>query len=230
MKHLIDLTTLEGADTRTKVLALCEKAIHHKVAAVCVYPTFAKLVREQLSGTNIRTACVSGAFPSGQSPIHVKVMEVLYAVNEGAEEIDMVISRGTFLEGDYDTVAAEIREIKTACGKVHLKVILETGELQTPENIRLASEIAIASGADFIKTSTGKIPVSATPEAAFVMLQAIREHYEKTGKKVGFKAAGGISKPEDAEVYIQLVREILGEEWLTPELFRIGASRLIDAL
>ena len=230
IKSLIDLTTLEGADTQEKVVALCQKARQHQVAAVCVYPTFAKLVREQLTGTNIQTACVAGAFPAGQSPIHIKTAEVAYTVEQGAQEIDMVISRGTFLEGDYATVGAEIKAIKAACGHAHLKVILETGELQTPENIKLASEIAIANGADFIKTSTGKVAVNATPEAAFVMLHAIREHYEKTGKKIGFKPAGGVATPADAEIYVKLVYAILGEEWITPELFRIGASRLVDAL
>jgi deoxyribose-phosphate aldolase len=228
----IDLTTLEGADTKEKVVALCNKAKQHQTAAICVYPPFAKLVREELTGTNIRTACVSGAFPSGQSPIHIKTAEVAYTVEQGAQEIDMVISRGTFLEGDYVTVGAEIKAIRDVCGSAHLKVILETGELQTPKNIKLASEIAIANinDGDFIKTSTGKVSVNATPEAAFVMLNAIKAEYEKTGKKIGFKPAGGISTPADAEVYIKLVYAILGEEWLTPKLFRIGASRLVDAL
>jgi len=226
----IDLTTLEGADTKEKVTALCNKAKQHKVAAICVYPPFAKLVREQLVSTNIQTACVSGAFPAGQSPIHIKTAEVQWTVEQGAQEIDMVISRGTFLEGDHTTVGAEIKAIKEACGKARLKVILETGELQTLENIKLASEIAIANGADFIKTSTGKVSVNATPEAAFVMLNVIKEHNEKTGKKIGFKPAGGVSSPEDAEIYVKLVYHILGEQWLTPELFRIGASRLVDTL
>jgi deoxyribose-phosphate aldolase len=232
IKSFIDLTTLEGADTKEKVTALCAKAKQHETAAICVYPTFAKLVREQLAGTNIQTACVSGAFPAGQSPIHIKTAEVAYTVEQGAQEIDMDISRGTFLEGDYATVGAEIKAIKEACGSALLKVILETGELQTPENIKLASEISIANigEGDFIKTSTGKVPVCATPEAAYVMLHAIREHYEKTGKKIGFKPAGGVVTPADAEVYIKLVLAILGEEWLVPSLFRIGASRLVDAL
>ena len=230
IKSLIDLTTLEGADTTDKIIALCDKAKLHQTAAVCVYPPFAKLAREQLAGTNIQTACVAGAFPAGQSPIHIKTAEVAYTVEQGAQEIDMVISRGTFLEGDYATVGAEIKAIKDACGSAHLKVILETGELQTPENIRLASEIAIANGGDFIKTSTGKVAVNATPEAASVMLHVIKEHYEKTGKRIGFKPAGGVATPADAEIYIKLVYDILGEAWLTPELFRIGASRLVDAL
>jgi deoxyribose-phosphate aldolase len=234
----IDLTTLEGTDKREKILALCNKAKQHQTAAICVYPPFAKLVSEQLKDTNIRTACVAGAFPSGQSPIEVKTKEVEWTVKQGAQEIDMVISRGTFLEGDYTTVGAEIKAIREACGnsffnhKVRLKVILETGELQTLENIKLASEIAIANinDHDFIKTSTGKTSVNATPEAAFVMLNAIKEEYEKTGKKIGFKPAGGVSTPEDAEIYMKLVYGILGEKWLTPKLFRIGASRLVDAL
>jgi len=232
---LIDLTTLEGADTKEKVTALCNKAKQHQTAAICVYPTFAKLASEQLKGTGIQTACVSGAFPAGQSPIHIKTAEVAYTVEQGVDEIDMVISRGTFLEGDYATVGAEIKAIREAClaqNSICLKVILETGELQTPENIKLASEIAIANinDGDFIKTSTGKVAVNATPEAAFVMLNAIKAEYEKTGKKIGFKPAGGVSNQQEAEVYVKLVYGILGEEWLTPKLFRFGASRLVDAL
>lgn len=229
---LIDLTTLEGADTKEKVTALCEKAKKHQTAAICVYPPFAKLAKEQLKGTEIQVACVAGAFPAGQSPIHIKTAEVDFTVKEGADEIDMVISRGTFLEGDYATVGAEIKAIREASKNATLKVILETGELQTPENIKLASEIAIANinDHDFIKTSTGKVAVNATPEAAFVMLNAIKTEYEKTGKKIGFKPAGGVSNQQEAEVYVKLVYEILGEEWLTPKLFRFGASRLVDAL
>ena len=228
----IDLTTLEGADTKDKVIALCAKAKQHKTAAVCVYPPFAKLAKEQLDGTLIQTACVAGAFPAGQSPIFIKTAEVSYTVEQGADEVDMVISRGTFLEGDYTTVGAEIKAIRDASGNATLKVILETGELQTPENIKLASEIAIANinEGDFIKTSTGKVAVNATPEAAFVMLNAIKTEYEKTGKKIGFKPAGGVSNQQEAEVYVKLVYGILGEEWLTPKLFRFGASRLVDAL
>ena len=228
----IDLTTLEGADTKEKVIALCNKAKQHNTAAICVYPPFAKLVREQLKDTTIQTACVAGAFPAGQSPIHIKTAEVKWTVEQGAQEIDMVISRGTFLEGDYTTVGAEIKAIREACGNARLKVILETGELQTLENIKLASEIAIANinDGDFIKTSTGKVAVNATPEYAYVMLHAIKAEYEKTGKTTGFKPAGGVSTPEDAEKYVKLVYHILGEKWLTPKLFRIGASRLVDAL
>ncbi|MCL2413937.1 MAG: deoxyribose-phosphate aldolase [Bacteroidales bacterium] len=246
---LIDLTTLEGADTKEKVTALCNKAKQHQTAAICVYPSFAKLVKEQLKGTGIQTACVAGAFPAGQSPIHIKTAEVAYTVEQGADEIDMVISRGKFLEGDYAEVGAEIKAIREVCtstslsgqgadversrnARICLKVILETGELRTPENIKLASEIAIANinDGDFIKTSTGKVAVNATPEAAFVMLHAIKTEYEKTGKKIGFKPAGGVSNQQEAEVYVKLVYEILGEEWLTPKLFRFGASRLVDAL
>jgi deoxyribose-phosphate aldolase len=228
----IDLTTLEGADTKEKVVALCNKAKQHKTAAICVYPTFAKTARKELEGSFIHTACVAGAFPAGQSPIHVKVAEVKYAVEQGAQEIDMVISRGTFLEGNYATVGAEIKAIREAAGNARLKVILETGELQTQENIKLASEIAIANinNDDFIKTSTGKVAVNATPEAAYTMLCAIHTEYMNTGKKIGFKPAGGVSTPAEAEVYVKLVYEILGEDWLVPELFRIGASRLVDAL
>jgi deoxyribose-phosphate aldolase len=196
------------------------------------------LVSEQLKDTNIRTACVAGAFPSGQSPLEIKTKEVEWTVKQGAQEIDMVISRGTFLEGDYSTVGAEIKAIRKACGNslfnhnIRLKVILETGELGSLENIKLASEIAIANinDHDFIKTSTGKTSVNATPEAAYVMLHAIKTEYEKTGKKIGFKPAGGVSTPAEAETYVKLVYGILGKEWLTPKLFRIGASRLVDAL
>lgn len=234
----IDLTTLEGADTEEKVNALCEKAIAFKdksqnipyTAAVCVYPTFAKQVRTKLCGTGIHTACVAGAFPAGQSPLFVKLIEVKYAVDEGAEEIDMVVSRGKALQGDWKTVHQEIKAIKQFCGDAHLKVILETGELQTLKNIKIASDIAIAAGADFIKTSTGKITISATIPAAYIMLLSIKEHYQKTGIKIGLKPAGGISEPSQAIEYYALVDAVLGKEWLTKDLFRIGASRLADKL
>ena len=234
----LDLTTLEGSDTRQRVTELCNKAWGladpvsgiPAVAAVCVYPNFVRLCREQLAGKNIRVACVAGAFPSGQSPIHVKTAEVRYAVDEGADEVDMVISRGKFLEGDFERVFEEISAIREACGKAHLKVILETGELRGPSDIRKASEIAILAGASFIKTSTGKIQPAATPAAAMVMCQTIREYYEKTGIKIGFKPAGGISEPETALGYYFIVNGILGREWLNPEFFRIGASRLADKI
>ncbi len=233
---ILDLTTLEGNDTRERVEKLCHKASGYSasglpdVAAVCVYPVFARQARSLLEGTGIRTACVAGAFPSGQSPIHVKLAEVRYAVDEGAEEIDMVISRGKFLEGEYLEVFDEIHAIREACGNAHLKVILETGELNDLSKIYDASILAMKAGGDFIKTSTGKISPAATPEAAYVMLRAIRDYHESTGKYFGFKPAGGISNPEQALVYVKLVDEILGQEWLSSKLFRIGASRLADNL
>lgn len=239
LKHilgLVDLTTLEGADTNEKVIALCEKAKGFKdkslgipnVAAVCVYPVFVRLVKDQLIGSDIKTASVAGAFPSGQSPLSVKLMEVQYAVDQGADEIDMVISRGKFLQGEYDEVFDEIASIRDVCKNVHLKVILETGELQTIENIRKASEIAINAGADFIKTSTGKIQPAATELAVLVMLDTIKEYYEKSGKKIGIKAAGGISSSDQAINYYLLVSKTLGDQWIDKEYFRIGASSLTD--
>jgi len=233
---ILDLTTLEGSDTKEKVEALCKKAsgFHEKglpdVAAVCVYPVFARQVKGLLYGTGIQTACVAGAFPAGQSPLHVKLAEVRYAVDEGADEIDMVISRGKFLEGEYVEVFEEINAIKEACGNAHLKVILETGELSDLTRIYDASVLAIKAGGDFIKTSTGKVSPAATPEAAFVMLTAIKDYHESTGKYIGFKPAGGVSTPEQALVYVRLVESILGPEWLNNRLFRIGASRLADNL
>jgi deoxyribose-phosphate aldolase len=236
--NCIDLTTLEGADNREKVNALCEKGLnYHKrgnnipnVAAICVYPSFARQVSEKLKGSNIKTACVAGAFPSGQSPLFVKLIEVKYAVDEGAEEVDMVISRGTFLEGNYQVIFDEIAAIKQACGNAHLKVILETGELQNLTNIRLASDISIAAGADFIKTSTGKILPAATEEAFYVMLQSIKTHYEATGKMIGIKPAGGISEPNQALNYFILLHHVLGDNWLNNKYFRVGASRLADKI
>lgn len=228
----LDLTTLEGTDNLQVIDNLCAKAASFKgielpnVAAVCVYPVFVKQALRNLKDSGIHVACVAGAFPSGQSPLHVKLSEVQYAIDEGAEEIDMVISRGTFLEGNYDVVFNEVAAIKKLCKNAHLKVILETGELATLENVYKASIISMEAGADFIKTSTGKITPAATPEASFIMLRAILDFYQSTGIKVGFKAAGGISTPQQALVYLRLVEEVLGESWLTPELFRIGASRL----
>ncbi len=234
----IDLTTLEGADTNQKVIALCNKAKSFNtsvynlpnVAAICVYPTFASLVREELKGTGIKTACVAGAFPSGQSPLLVKLIEVKYALDEGAEEIDMVISRGSLLEDNYQKVFDEIKAIKEYCNTVHLKVILETGELVTLKNIRIASDISIAAGADFLKTSTGKINPGATESAFYMMLTSIKDHYLKTGNMVGIKAAGGIADCNQTLNYLILVKEILGEQWLNKDLFRIGASRLADKI
>ena len=231
---MVDLTTLEGADTPGKVRQLCTKAIHlHSgrkdlpmVAAVCVYPTMVRIARKALEGTPIQVAAVATAFPSGMNPLAVKLEDTRYAVAEGAHEIDMVISRGDFLRGDYSRVADEIEQVKEACGKAHLKVILETGELGTLDRVRLASDIAMQSGADFIKTSTGKIQPAATPEVVLVMLMAISDFYRKTGKKIGMKPAGGIANAKAALNLLIMVREVLGPAWLTPSLFRIGASKL----
>jgi deoxyribose-phosphate aldolase len=236
--NCIDLTTLEGSDTHERVKQLCEKACTFSkirvgvpnTAAVCVYPPFVKTAVEALKGTGIKVAAVAGAFPSGQSPIHVKLAEVAWTVEQGADEIDMVISRGTFLEGKFDIVAEEIAEIKKACKHAHLKVILETGELQTAANIRKASEIAILSGGDFIKTSTGKIQPAATEFATVVMLDTIKEYHEKSGKMIGFKPAGGIAEPELALRYLMLVDNILGDAWMNNEWLRFGASRLADKI
>ncbi len=231
---MVDLTTLEGADTPGKVRQLCTKAIHlHSgrkdlpmVAAVCVYPTMVRIARKALEGTPIQVAAVATAFPSGMNPLAVKLEDTRYAVAEGAHEIDMVISRGDFLRGDYSRVADEIEQVKEACGEAHLKVILETGELGTLDRVRLASDIAMQSGADFIKTSTGKIQPAATPEVVLVMLLAISDFYRKTGKKIGMKPAGGIANAKAALNLLIMVREVLGPAWLTPSLFRIGASKL----
>lgn len=232
----IDLTTLEGADTNKKIISLCQKARTIEqlnpglpnVAAVCFYPPFVKLAKKELDGTGIRVASVAGAFPSGQSPIDVKLQEVKFAVNEGADEIDMVISRGKLLEGENQQVFDEIAAIKDVCGDVHLKVILETGELQTIENIRKAAELAINAGGDFIKTSTGKIQPAATPEAFLVMADTVKEFFSKTGKMIGLKPAGGISAPEEALKYYRIVASAVGKEWLNKDYFRIGASRLTN--
>lgn len=234
IQSFIDLTTLNGSDNDQTIEDLCHRARDFEyskanskgVAAVCVYPTMVRKAYSILKGSGLHIASVAGAFPSGQSPLFIKLAEVRYAVEEGAEEIDMVISRGKFLEGCYEEVGGEIKAIKQACGKAHLKVILETGELKSTSNIRKASEIAIENGADFIKTSTGKIQTAATTEAALVMLETIRDYYQLTGKKVGFKPAGGISEPQDALQYYQLLLHVLGSDWDTPDLFRIGASRL----
>ncbi|MCF8297796.1 MAG: deoxyribose-phosphate aldolase [Saprospiraceae bacterium] len=234
----IDLTTLEGSDTNEKVIGVCEKAKSYEniekgienVAAVCFYPVFAKLAHENLKGSGINIACVAGAFPSGQSPLDVRLAEVKFAAENGADEIDMVISRGKFLEGDFQYVYDEIVAHKKACGNAHLKVILETGELGSLSNIRKASDIAIDAGADFIKTSTGKISPAATLEAFIVMLDAIKEHYEKTGKMIGIKPAGGISEPETAIEFLTVLQSVLGDKWLNKNYFRIGASRLADKI
>ncbi|NJN40708.1 MAG: deoxyribose-phosphate aldolase [Gammaproteobacteria bacterium] len=233
---MIDLTTLEGQDTHGKVRQLCQKAIHvhdsrpglPHVAAVCVYPTMVAVARKALAGHDIKVASVATAFPSGMAPLAVKLEETRLAVQEGADEVDMVISRGAFLEGDYGRVFDEIVAIKEACGPAHLKVILETGELGTLDRVRRASALAMHAGADFIKTSTGKIQPAATLPVTLVMLQAIRDHYHETGRRVGMKPAGGIAKAKLAIQYLVMLRETLGEGWLTPEWFRFGASSLLN--
>jgi len=233
---MIDLTTLEGQDTRGKVTQLCQKAIHvhdsrpglPHVAAVCVYPTMVAVARQALRGHDIKVASVATAFPSGMAPLGVKLEETRLAVQEGADEVDMVISRGAFLEGDHQLVFDEIVAIKEACGHARLKVILETGELGTLDRVRRASTLAMHAGADFIKTSTGKIQPAATLPVTLVMLQAIRDYYHATGRRVGMKPAGGISKAKLALQYLVMLRETLGEGWLTAEWFRFGASSLVN--
>ncbi len=232
----MDFTSLDGADNNETIRTLCEKAIAFGEkglpypATVCIYPPFIATAKNALKGTPIRIAVTAAAFPSGQMPLPVKLEEIRYAVGEGADEIDVVISRGTFLSKEYHRVYRELDAMRDLTRTNILKVILETGELGTPENIAKASEIAIEAGADFIKTSTGKITPAATEEAVSVMLQVILNHYRKTGRKIGIKPAGGISEPEKALNYYWLVNEILGESWLKPELFRIGASRLADRI
>jgi len=231
-----DLTTLEGQDTPGKVAALCSKAIRPdptdpnipSVAAVCIYPNLITTAVERLAGTGVKVASVATAFPSGQSPLAVKVREVEAAVELGADEIDMVIDRGAFLSGRYALVFDEIVKVKEACGDAHLKVILEVTELGTYDNVRRASLLAMAAGADFIKTSTGKLPGAATLPVQLVMLEAIRDVYEETGRRVGMKAAGGIRASKNAIQYLVQVHETLGPDWLTPDLYRIGASSLVN--
>lgn len=235
---MIDLTTLEGKDTEGKVKQMCYKAAHMHdalpglptVAAVCVYPTFVSTAKKALEGTGIKVASVSTAFPSGQSTREIKIADTKYAVEHGADEVDMVISRGEFLKGNYGYVYEEIAAIKEACGDARLKVILETGELSTLDNVRRASEIAIQAGADFIKTSTGKVTPAATMPVTLVMLEAIRDHYYKTGKMVGMKPAGGISTAKSALQYLVMVKETLGNAWLDNHWFRFGASSLANDL
>jgi len=234
----IDLTALEGSDTGVKIFSICERAKSFSkegnsipnVAAVCFYPPFVRQAKQLLEGTGIKVASVAAGFPAGQLPIELKVAEVKYAVDEGADEIDIVISRGKLLANKCKEVFDENLALKNACGNAHLKVILETGELETVFKIRRASEISIKAGADFLKTSTGKIKPAATPEAFLIMLDTIKECYEKTGEKIGIKAAGGIAEPDDALVYYNLVKGVLGDEWLKKDLFRIGASRLANKL
>jgi len=223
---LIDLTSLEGSDNDQSIHALCEKAKKYETAAVCVYPSLVSIAKKQLEGTTIKVASVAGAFPSGLSPLHLRLEEVKSALSEGSDEIDMVISRGKFLEGNHAAVSEEISAFKKICGGKTLKVILETGELGTISNIRKASEIAVDAGADFLKTSTGKISVNATLESVCAMLLTIKD----SGKKIGIKPSGGISDGNTAIKYIRLTEKILGKEWLNPTLFRFGASRLADII
>ena len=233
---MIDLTTLEGKDTEGKVRQMCFKAAHlhdaypdlPSVAAVCVYPSMVNLAKSIVGVHGINVASVSTAFPSGQAPLEVKLADTKFAVENGADEIDMVISRGKFLAGEYAFVFDEIAAIKAVCGTARLKVILETGELTTLDNVRKASDIAIYAGADFIKTSTGKIQPAATMQVTYTMLQAIRDYYDETGKMIGMKPAGGISNAKLALHNLVMVKEVLGQEWLNNKWFRFGASSLAN--
>lgn len=235
---MVDLTTLEAKDTPGKVKQLCAKAIlpHAgfegipSVAAVCVYPNFVRIAKAALQGSSVKVAAVATAFPSGMSTRKVKLEETKWAVGEGADEIDMVISRGHFLAGEYNFVFDEIAAVKEACGEAHLKVILETGELSTLDNVRRASDIAMHAGADFIKTSTGKIQPAATLPVTLVMLEAIRDFYYETGKQIGMKPAGGIATAKLALNYLVVLRETLGNDWLNSNMFRFGASALANDL
>ena len=234
----IELTTLKTTDSEESVLAFTERvndfdsaypALPH-VATICVYPCFAKVVSESLEVDGVEIACVSGSFPSSQALIEVKVAETALAIKDGATEIDIVMPVGKFLNGDYEGVSDDINELKQTCGKAAMKVILETGCLKTAANIKKASILAMYAGADYINTSTGKEKISATPEAAYVMCQAIKEYYDKTGIQIGFKPAGGINSPMDALIYYTIVKEVLGEKWLTNKWFRLGTSRLANML
>lgn len=235
--NLIDLTSLNGTDTEAEIMSMVKRVNEFdthfpeldNVAAICVYPAMVPVVKANLT-ESIGIASVAAGFPASQTFIEIKVAETAMAVMEGASDIDVVISIGKFLEEKYDEVFEELEEIKAACKSAHLKVIIETGALQNVNNIKKASVLSIQAGADFIKTSTGKIPVAATPEATYVMCSAIKEWYDKTGEKVGYKPAGGIVTTEDAVKHYTLVKEILGEEWLNNEMFRIGASRLANNL
>ena len=236
--HCIDLTTLKCTDTEESVMKFTEKVNEFvdkfpdldNVAAICVYPNMAEIVSDSLEADNVKIACVSGGFPSSQTFMEVKVAETAMAIHAGAEEIDIVMPIGKFLCDDYEGMCDEIGELKDICGDKTLKVILETGALRTASNIKKAAILAMYSGADFIKTSTGKEAISATPEAALVMCEAIKEYHRETGRKVGFKAAGGIDTVKKALAYYTIVKEVLGEEWLNNGLFRIGTSRLTNLL
>ncbi|HIB29621.1 MAG TPA: deoxyribose-phosphate aldolase [Candidatus Marinimicrobia bacterium] len=233
---MIDLTTLEGKDSLGKVRQLCYKASHlhdqfsnlPQVAAVCMYPNMVEVAKKALKSSSIKIAAVATAFPSGMATLEAKLNEVKSVVDAGVDEVDMVMSRGRFLQGDYSYVFDEVAKVKNTCGKAHLKVILETGELITLDNVRKASDLAMEAGADFIKTSTGKVKPAATPSVVLVMLEAIRDFYKRTGKIVGMKPAGGISTAKLAIQYLVMVRETLGQEWLTPDRFRFGASSLAN--
>jgi deoxyribose-phosphate aldolase len=234
--RMMDLTTLEGADTPGKVAALCSKAVRPdpvdrtvpSVAAVCIYPNLVPVAKEKVAGSGVKIAAVATGFPSGQYPTEIKIADVRATAELGADEIDMVIDRGAFLSGRYAKVYDEICRVKEACGEAHLKVILETGELGTYDNVRRASLLAMAAGADFIKTSTGKIQPAATLPVTLVMLEAIRDVYEETGRQVGMKPAGGIRNAKQAVQYLVLLHETLGLDWMTPDLFRFGASTLLN--
>ena len=236
--HCIDLTTLKCTDSEEGIMKFTNKVNEFvdkypdldNVAAICVYPNMAEIVSDTLEADNVKIACVSGGFPSSQTFMEVKVAETAMAIHTGAEEIDIVMPVGKFLCGDYEGMCDEIGELKDICGDKTLKVILETGALKTASNIKKAAILAMYSGADFIKTSTGKEAISATPEAAWVMCEAIKEYYKETGRKVGFKAAGGVDTVKKALAYYTIVKEILGEEWLNNGLFRIGTSRLANSL
>jgi len=233
---MIDLTTLEGKDTPGKVKQLCYKAKHlldtyeglPTVAAICVYPSMVRIAKKSVGDSDIKIASVATAFPSGQAPMKVKIEDTKFAVSEGADEVDMVISRGKFLAGEYNFVFDEIAAIKEACGEARLKVILETGELGSFDKVRRASDIAMYAGADFIKTSTGKIQPAATMPVTLVMLEAIRDYYYSTGKMIGMNPAGGISKSKLALHYLVMLNEVLGEDWMNNHWFRFGASSLAN--
>ena len=232
----LDLTSLKCTDNAESILTLTEEVNNFEekypdlknVAAICVYPNFANIVSQSLEAESVEVACVSGGFPSSQTFSEVKIAETALALQDGATEIDIVLSIGKLLSGDYESLCDEIQELKSVCGEKHLKVILETGALKSAENIKKASILSIYSGADFIKTSTGKESPAATPEAAYVMCSTIKEYYQKTGRKIGFKPAGGINTVHDALVYYTIVKELLGEEWLNNRLFRLGTSRLAN--
>jgi len=236
--RMVDLTTLEGADTPGKVRAMCVKGMHPDladppappVAAVCVYPDLVPVAKQILAGSSVKVAAVATAFPSGRASLAVKLADVQDAVTAGADEIDMVIDRGAFLAGHYGQVYTEIRAVREACGVAHLKVILETGELATLDNVARASWLAMMAGADFIKTSTGKVTPAATPAVALVMLTAVRDFEQASGRRVGVKVAGGIRTAKDAIRYLVQVNEVAGPAWLTPDLYRIGASTLLNDL